>query len=168
MNQQNAIPVNDWIGLGSMEYRGIGFSNIRLPDNDNNYVYKYDNRINIFPEEVFVHEFLHTLERNAEDYQLERPALHDNSQYGYENKAKIGLKEWYQDYMNQNIKTTNGKIGLPKEIYTKKPAKTTDFEYSRTLNYMQEPQNIIEELNNITNKIIHLFSNIKQIETKKT
>ena len=50
INQKGAIPVNDWIGLGSMEYRGLGFSNIRLPDDSNSYIYKYDPRVNTFPE----------------------------------------------------------------------------------------------------------------------
>lgn len=167
INQQGAIPVNDWIGLGSMEYRGIGFSNIRLPDDDNNYIYKYDTRINTFPEEVLIHEFLHTLERNSEEYGYERPELHDNSIYGYENKKIIGLKEWYQDYMNKNIKTTNGTIGLPTEIYTKKPAKSSDFEYTHKLNDLDEPDNIIDELNNIVYKVINLFSMNQKIEVKE-
>lgn len=163
INQQEAIPVNDWIGLGSMEYRGLGYSNIRLPDDDKNYVYKYDTRINTFPEEVLMHEFLHTLERNTEEYGIERPELHDNEKYGYENKKLIGLKEWYQDYMNKNINTASGKVGLPEEIFTKKPAKATDFEYSHKLNELREPENIMEELNNLFNKIFYLFKADKQI-----
>ncbi|NLC87667.1 MAG: hypothetical protein GX682_02680 [Clostridiaceae bacterium] len=163
INRKGAIPVNDWIGLGSMEYRGLGFSNIRLPDDDNNYVYKYDNGINIFPEEVFIHEFLHTLERNSKEYGYERPELHSNSTYGYENKKMIGLKEWYQDYMNKNINSNNGKIGLPSEIYTKKPSKSTDFTYSHKLDYLKEPENIIEELNNVVIRIRMLFNNSKEI-----
>lgn len=147
-----------------MEYRGIGFSNIRLPDNDHDYVYKYDSRINTFPEEVYVHEFLHTLERNAKEYGYERPELHDSSLYGYENKALIGLKEWYKDYMNKEIKTSSGNIGLPSEIFTKKPVKTTDFEYSHRLNYFEEPNNIIEELNNIVDRMVKLFTKSEQIE----
>lgn len=143
INQQKAIPVNDWIGLGSMEYRGLGYSNIRLPDDDKNYVYKYDTRINTFPEEVLMHEFLHTLERNTEEYGIERPELHDYEKYGYENKRLIGLKEWYQDYMNKNINTVSGKIGLPKEIFTKKPVKASDFEYSHKLSELKEPENIM-------------------------
>lgn len=162
INQKGAIPVNDWIGLGSIEYRGLGFSNIRLPDDDSNYIYKYDTRINTFPEEVLIHEFLHTLEKNAEEYNYERPELHDNLKYGYENKAKIGLKEWYIDYMNKNIKTSVGKIGLPQEIYTKKPAKTTDFEYSHKLDCLKEPHNIIEELNNIVKKVANMFTILKE------
>lgn len=163
INKNGNIPVNDWIGLGSMEYRNLGFSNIRLPDDDHTYIYKYDTRVNTFPEEVFVHEFLHTLERNAEEYEYERPELHDNSKYEYENKSLIGLKEWYQDYMNKNVKTSNGKIGLPEEIYVKKPVKSTDFDYSHKLNSLKEPENILEELNNIWNKIVNLFTTKKQI-----
>ena len=45
-----------------MDYYGIGFSNIRLPNDSKSYIYKYDSRINAFPEEVFLHEFLHFLE----------------------------------------------------------------------------------------------------------
>lgn len=163
INQQKAIPVNDWIGLGSMEYRGLGYSNIRLPDDDKNYVYKYDTRINTFPEEVLMHEFLHTLERNTEEYGIERPELHDYEKYGYENKRLIGLKEWYQDYMNKNINTASGKIGLPKEIFTKKPAKELDFEYSHKLSELKEPENIMEELNNLFTKIVNLFKKDKQL-----
>ena len=46
-------------------------------------MYKYDSRINTFPEEVFLHEFLHSLERNAQEYGYTIPALHDNEKYGY-------------------------------------------------------------------------------------
>lgn len=166
INKQGEIPVNDWIGLGSMEYRGLGFSNIRLPNDDKSYIYKYDVRINTFPEEVLIHEFLHTLERNTEEYGEERPELHDNEKYGYENKKLIGLKEWYQDYMNKEIKTSKGKVGLPAEIYTKKPAKATNFTYTHELNNLKEPKNIIEELSNIVHKITNLFSIAKQITVK--
>ena len=44
--------------FGSMDYYGIGYSNIRLPNDSNSYIYKYNSRINQFPEEVFLHEFL--------------------------------------------------------------------------------------------------------------
>ena len=51
-----------------MDYYGIGYSNIRLPNSSKSYIYKYDSRVNTFPEEVFLHEFLHSLERTAEEY----------------------------------------------------------------------------------------------------
>ena len=97
------IEVNDWIGLGSMDYYGIGFSNIRLPNDSKSYIYRYDPRINLFPEEVFLHEFLHSLERNAKEYGFERPALHDYEKYGYEIERLYGQKSWYTDYMNKEI-----------------------------------------------------------------
>lgn len=162
INQRNAIPVNDWIGLGSIEYRGVGLSNIRLPDDDTNYIYKYDVRINTFPEEVLLHEFLHTLEKNAEEYGYQRPDLHSNNDYGYQNQKLVGLKSWYQDYMNKTIKTNSGNVGLPTEIYNKKPAKSSDFGYARTLDYFKEPENILEEMHNLVERVK------KMIEIKNT
>ena len=50
-------------GYGSMTYKQIGFSNIRLPNDRDSDIYKYSST-NTFPQEVFLHEFLHTLERN--------------------------------------------------------------------------------------------------------
>lgn len=158
INTQNEIPVNDWIGLGGMSYRGVGFSNIRLPNDDTNYVYKYDVRVNTFPEEVYIHEFLHTLERNSEEYGYTRPELHSYNTYGYKDEKYIGLKNWYADYMNCQIKSAEGNIGLNPEIYTKKPAKLTDFEISNKLEYLREPENIIEELKFLVDKVIQMFS----------
>ena len=132
-----------------MDYYGIGFSNILLPNDSKSYIYKYDTRINIFPEEVLLHEFLHTLERNAQEYGYERPELHDFEKYGYENEKLIGQKKWYEDYMNKNIKTETERIGLPIEIYELKPAKRSNFEYSYKLNVFDEPENIIEEIRGI-------------------
>ena len=127
------IQVNDWIGLGSMDYYGIGFSNIRLPNDSKSYIYKFNTRVNTFPEEVLLHEFLHSLERNAIEYGYDIPALHDYAKYGYKNEALDGQKIWYTDYMNCNISDDGTKIGLPEKIYTLKPAKQSDFEYSYEL-----------------------------------
>ncbi len=159
INSQNAIPVNDWIGLGGMQYRGIGFSNIRLPNESNNYIYKYDTRINTFPEEVFIHEFLHTLERNSEEYGYEVPELHSYDYYGYTDQKLVGLKQWYKDYLNCEISSSSGRIGLNPEIFTKKPAKLTDFNLSIELPYLKEPANIFEEIGIMFSKLIKMFSN---------
>ncbi len=151
---ENDIEVNDWMGLGSMDYYGIGFSNIRLPNSSKSYIYKYNTRINTFPEEVFLHEFLHSLERNAEEYGYERPELHDYQKYGYQNEALVGQKKWYTDYMNQEIEVVGGKIGLPKEIYTLKPAKSSNFEYAYELKEaFKEPENKIEEIIELIKKV---------------
>ena len=154
---EDDIEIKDWIGLGSMDYYGIGFSNIRLPNSSKSYIYKYDTSVNQFPEEVFLHEFLHSLERTAKEYGYTIPTLHDYKEYGYENEYLIGQREWYKDYMNKEIYTSNGYVGLPNEIYTLKPAKKSNFEYAYELEVYTEPQNIIEEIRGIFS---NLFMNI--------
>ncbi len=143
-----------------MDYYGIGYSNIRLPNSSKSYIYRYDERLNTFPEEVFLHEFLHSLERTAEEYEYEIPALHDYKEYGYRNKNLTGLKEWYDDYMNKNIKTSEGYIGLPKEVYKLKPAKLTDFKYSYEIDEFVEPQNIIQEIKQLFKNVVNNVKNI--------
>lgn len=140
-----------------MDYYGIGFSNIRLPNSSRSYVYRYNTRINQFPEEVFLHEFLHSLERNSEEYGYTVPALHDYEQYGYENEALVGQRQWYKDYMNKNIRTSSGNIGLPEEIYSLKPAKESNFENSYEIDVFDEPDNLIEEIKEIINQLIKRF-----------
>lgn len=156
------ILVNDWIGLGGMDYLGIGFSNIRMPDDENNYAYQYHYLINTFPEEVFIHEFLHTLERNSKEYGYEIPALHDYKQYGYTEDRLEGLKKWYEDYMNQNISYNGKKIGLPAEIYKYKPANETNFTYSTQVNAFHEPENIIEVIRSLFGRIGKVFEYVSQ------
>ena len=137
-----------------MDYYGIGFSNIRLPNDSRSYIYKYNPRVNTFPEEVFLHEFLHSLERNAQEYGYDRPELHDYEKYGYRNELLEGQKKWYTDYMNKKIETNEGYIGLPEEIYTLKPAKSSDFKSSYEINdVFKQSENIIEE-------IIEIFENL--------
>ena len=156
------IQINDWIGLGYMDYYGIGYSNIRLPNSSKSYIYRYDTRINTFPEEVFLHEFLHSLERTSTEYGYNIPALHDYEKYGYKTQSLTGLKDWYEDYMNKDIKSSNGYIGLPEEVYTLKPAKSSDFKYSYEIDEFHEPQNIIEDIRQVLKNVVN---NVKRIKT---
>lgn len=153
---------NDWIGLGGMQYFGIGYSNIRLPDSENNYAYKYHYRINTFPEEVYIHEFLHTLERNAEEYGYEVPALHDYTKYGYQEERLEGQKKWYIAYMNQEIEDNGKKIGLPPEVFTYKPVHESNFKYGREMKVLKEPENFIEVIRSIADRIGKLFSDYNE------
>ena len=144
----------DWVGLGSMDYYGIGYSNVRLPNRENNYMYKYDARINTFPEEVLLHEFLHSLERTLNEYNYDIPALHDYRLYNYQAGRPEGLKKWYADYMNCNITADNGKVGLNSIVYVLKPPKASDFINSTEIkDVFYEPQNVIENVQQIFNKI---------------
>lgn len=163
--EETGLPL--WVGLGGMDYLGIGYSNIRLTSAENDYTLRYDTRINTFPEEVFLHEFLHTLERNAKEYGYEEiPALHSYTQYGYEDKEFIGLYAWYQDYMNQEIKEENGtRIGLPKEVYISRPPHETDFILaSEMIDSIRETDNIIEEILSIFERIKFVFNHIRHPE----
>lgn len=130
------VPVNDWLGLGSMDYLGIGYSLVRMPDKRTNYIYKYSSNVQ-FPEEVFVHEFLHTLERNQSDLGYDVPDLHGNEMYGYVSDLKEGLKIWYKDYMNKEIQdiANNSYVGIEKNMYSYKPVHKNDFINSIVIDY---------------------------------
>jgi len=163
LSQNIEIPVNDWIGLGGLNYENMGFSDIRLPNSESSYMYKYVVGVNEFPEEVFVHEFLHTLERNAKELGCERPELHDYEKFGYKNERVIGLKKWYIDYMNHEIKGENGQTyGLDAAVYAYKPVHESDFEYSIEIDIENEPENIIEEIRGLFANIINLLQHITQ------
>lgn len=139
-----------------MRYNQIGFSNIRLPDDRNSKIYKYSS-YNEFPEEVFLHEFLHTIERNEIENGNNIIALHDYEKYGYTEDGSDGLKEWYEDYMQNSINGGENK-GLTEFAYNSKPIHEDNFKYSVELDYFNEPQNIIEEINSIIKRIVRLFN----------
>ncbi len=157
-NVKNVL-AHDWIGLGGMDYYGIGFSNIRLPDTDDNYVYTYNEKYNRFPEEVYVHEFLHTLERNEKEYDNPNIAkLHDYQKYDYMSEEGIKLKKWYTAYMQNTVKDKDGTaVGLTNNSYTSKPIHESNFKDAHELDALQEPQNLIEELGILVNKMINTF-----------
>ena len=142
-----------------MEYEQIGFSNIRLPENYNRNIYTYSSS-NTFPEEVLVHELLHTLERNEHENGNEIANLHDYAQYGYENNSINGLEEWYKDYMQNTIQNGANKV-LTDFAHSSKPIHESNFKYPIELSYLDEPQNLIEEINSIVERIIRLFSGNK-------
>ena len=144
-NQEDDVPVKDWIGLGYMDYYGLGFSVIRIPNNENIF-YEHDSDLNKFPEEVYVHEFLHSLERelNERDYNI--PELHSYRKYGYKNSLAEGQKDWYRDYMQKKIYTDSGYIGLDSAVYTIKPVKESCFINAIKLNYFDEPRTVFGEI----------------------
>lgn len=138
-----------------MELYNAGFSTIRLSTNKDSYTYEYKQGINTFPEETYLHEFLHTLEKNCLDYGYDRPELHDSSKYGYKDEGTVGLKQWYADYMNCKILdiSTNQYVGLNPDVYTLKPVHNSDFTYPLEIEFNHEPENIIEEIREILKTI---------------
>ncbi len=142
-NDDQATNTTKWIGLGGMDYLQIGFSNVHIPRDNKEYLYHFAYNRNEFPEEVFIHEFLHTLERNAQENGYTIPELHDNAKYDYEENSVTGLRNWYAAYMTQTIQ---GGQGLPKEVYQTKPVHASDLEYTYTLRDLDEPANAVQEL----------------------
>ena len=158
IKQNIEIPTYDWIGLGGMDLHGIGYSNIRLPSDNSDYIYTYNSGTNTFPEEVFIHEFLHSLERILQERNYEIPELHDYEVYGYKEERLIGLKEWYEDYMTCNIETNSGElIGLNEVVYTLTPPAKSDFKYNLGLEFNNEPDNLIEEVRTLSGIIFRMF-----------
>ena len=141
-----------------MDLHGIGYSNIRLPNDKSSYIYTYNPSINTFPEEVFVHEFLHSLERILKERNYNIPQLHDYEKYGYKNENLVGLRDWYADYMSCNIETSKGeKIGLDDIVYTLTPPAESDFRYSLEVEFSDEPDNLIEEVRTIFGVVLKMF-----------
>jgi len=141
-----------------MDLYGIGYSNIRLPNDSSSYIYKYNSNVNTFPEEVFIHEFLHSLERILQERNYDIPELHDYQKYGYQEERLIGLKNWYKNYMTCNIQTSDGRaIGLDDIVYTLTPPAESDFRYSVEKEFNDEPENIIEEIRTIGKIVFRMF-----------
>ena len=149
-----AIPTGTWLGLGSMEYRNVGFANIRVSNNSESQIYNLLQGVNGFPEEVFIHEFCHTLEKNSPEWGYDVPDLHNNTAYGYTQDPQIGLYYWYRDYMQKNINYRGEKTGIQDEMYYKKPVKPIDFDNSQELDEFKEP-NFFEGLGIIFKRIFN-------------
>lgn len=134
---------------------GVGYSIIRINKDGNTGLYEYS-IYNKMPEEVYIHEFLHSLERILQENEYEIPALHDYAKYGYKEDYILGLREWYGDYMMQNIKTNKADeyIGLYSEVYGMKPYHNSDFNHAIEIEFNKEPSNIIEEIREIGKNII--------------
>ena len=63
------------------------------------------------------------------------------------------IKDWHID-----IKTNNGNIGLPEEIYNLKPAKASNFQNGTyKIEAFKQPENIIEEIREIIGHIFDKF-----------
>ncbi len=153
---------------GGMDYKDIGFSNIRLPNDEGSYIYKYDIERNLFPEETFIHEFLHTLERISREYGLDYPLLHDYEMYGYKVEYKTGLRDWYHDFMTKNIQYNGENIGLNSAVYKMKPVHPNAFQYSMKLGLDNDPDNIIEEIRLIIKTIMNSTKYWQRSETTDT
>ena len=145
-----------------MDLYGIGFSNIRFAGKDTNYIHNYNTRANIFSEEVFMHEFLHTLERISSEHGYNTVDLHNHKEYGYDESGTSGLKDWYEDYMQERVedKANNTYVGLNTDFaYTTQPFNSQNFKYPIEIEFNDEPDNIFEDIKSIINELVKKFKN---------
>lgn len=155
----------DWVGLGGMYYNSIGYSNIRLPITyeHGRHMFIYDRNRNTFPEEVFVHEFLHSLETVCKEEEISYPSIHDYSNFGYQNNTKSKLKTWYTDFLNMEITNefTDEFYGLEEEVYSlANPANSSSFNGSNFIEFDKEPENIIDSIKLLCETISHNFGHM--------
>lgn len=155
----------DWVGLGGMHYNNIGYSNIRLPVTNNNgrHMFKYDRLKNTFPEEVFIHEFLHNLERVSRDYELDYIPIHNYSDYGYASETASKLKRWYTDFLNKEIiyNKLGDKGGIDDSVYDlANPVDNSNFINTTIIEFDNEPENFIEGITLLIKTIKFNFTNI--------
>ena len=98
-----------WAGLYQGIHNGTHFSQVLFSVSRN--CTWHTNAI--FPERILVHEFLHGLERVSWNRGITLPSSIDSprSLYGY-GTSRLELARFYRDFMNRNIRTANGNIGL--------------------------------------------------------
>ena len=142
-----------------MDLYGIGFSNIRFASDDTNYIHQYNYRINTFSEEVFIHEFLHTLERTSKEHGYNTVDLHDSKIYEYDDSGINGLEEWYKDYMRCEIldKKTNQYVGLNEKVFILKPVNENNFKFPIEVKFNDEPDNLLEEIKSLFSVVANVL-----------
>lgn len=148
-----------------MFYNKLGYSNIRLPITyeKGRHMFIYDRNKNTFPEEVFIHEYLHSLESISEDYGYRYPSIHDYESFGYQNHSIFKLKNWYTDFLNQDITNKNIEefYGLHKDVYKyANIVNREDFSKAKELDFDKEPDNIVEALKLLIKTITHNMKSI--------
>jgi hypothetical protein len=87
---------------------GAGFSRIHVPIN-------YIDWGSTYPEEIFIHEWLHNVEGYYRGLGYNAPNLHDAEAYGYQPDPNAGgsWHEWYEDYMQNKVWDGSQYIGVP-------------------------------------------------------
>jgi len=142
-----------------MDLYGVGISVIRMPDERNNFMHIYDPRINTFPEAVFLHEFLHWLERVMREHGYTVPELHDYEEHGYRGDRLTGTREWYRNYMTQNVwdEVNNRYVGLYPIVYSLRPIHASQFRHTRELPFVQESRGVFHDIRNMGSSILNVF-----------
>ncbi|MGL5087404.1 MAG: hypothetical protein ACRC68_17085 [Clostridium sp.] len=120
-----SVPSGPYWGLGmgpTDDANGATYAAVRLFDSDHSLWY-FDPRNAEYPEEVFIHEWLHGVEQTLAQKGYAGPWTHDAEEYGYTTNNRGSWNSWYRDLMQGNITdpATGKKIGITPDLWKIKP-----------------------------------------------
>lgn len=112
------MPAN-YFGLGGGFISGYtGFSQIYFPSDE--YLSQVMGGGWYWTSSVFIHEFLHSMETYSDALGYPAAVLHDGEKYRYQEEPN-DWREFYTDFINQEIQYQGEKIGIDKRVFTIKP-----------------------------------------------
>ena len=112
------MPAN-YFGLGGSFISGYtGFSQVYFPSEE--YLSQTMGEGWYWTSSVFIHEFLHSMETYSGILGYEAAVLHDGEKYKYREKPN-DWREFYTDFINQEIQYQGKKIGIDRRVFAMKP-----------------------------------------------
>lgn len=109
----------DYFGLGGSFISGYtGFSQIYFLSEE--YLSQTMGEGWYWTSSVFIHEFLHSMETYSEALGYEAAVLHDGEKYKYKEEPN-DWREFYTDFINQEISYQGKKIGIDRRVFAIKP-----------------------------------------------
>lgn len=123
---------SDWWGLGTMHVadRHMGYGVIQMLPGEDYWYFEKSEDIP-YPEEVWVHEFLHGLEFFYSSMGYPMPELDNGGAYGYQRTSQVvhGWRKFYEDFLCGRVydENTRHTAGVKPEMWRMRPHKTPAF-----------------------------------------
>jgi hypothetical protein len=116
---QPGLPVN-YYGLGGLSILDqVGYSFILHADLQSSMPYLRGERENSWIPSIYVHEFLHSIERCANSLNLPVPLI-DGDRFGYPDVEEY--RSWYRDFMHKRLRANGNLLGVDPRIWKLKPS----------------------------------------------
>ena len=117
---QPSLPAN-YFGLGGLPIKGsVGFSLILHADANNSLHYLSGKRENTWIPTIYMHEFLHSIERCANALRLPVPMV-DGDRFGYPEVDEYRL--WYRDFIHNRLWKNGKNHGVDARIWQLRPSR---------------------------------------------
>ncbi|MFO0793392.1 MAG: hypothetical protein U0586_04940, partial [Candidatus Brocadiaceae bacterium] len=98
------------VGTWGSVTNGAGYAMVQLPIN-------FQAWGSTYPEEIIVHEWLHTVEGFYRGFGYAVPSLHDAEKYGYKPDGNGSWHRWYEDYMQNKVWNGTKYVGVPSDAW---------------------------------------------------